>query len=394
MTEDGLDLLCVVPISGRQFSLPVSNVESLPYDVFVCGLVCCHSLTIIDKQITGDPLDIKMFESTGWAIEEHDVSDNSKFDLIFPTVLKPPKGRAADELQIGIIREFPFSSGSQRMGVIVRKLGAHNFEYYCKGSPEMILSFVKRETIPPDFHDILESYTQEGYRVIALAHRELKLTYAKVQRCQRELIEADLDLLGLIVLENRLKPDTTPCMKDLNAAGIRLVMVTGDNILTAVSVAKDCGLVAPRQTIITVNCDGGAPPQLYYTITNTKTKLVGGNDLSLLSNSASIQSLDTVESQTMTADNGNVGKARPQALFNNYRFAMNGKVWGAVKECYPELIGRFVTRGSIFARMSPDQKQQLVEELQALGYCVGKFYFFSYSVIFFRSVLKKNPVAL
>lgn len=390
MTEDGLDLLCVVPISGKQFSLPVSNVESLPYNVFVCGLVCCHSLTIIDKQITGDPLDIKMFESTKWAIEEHDVSDNSKFDLIFPTVLKPPKNRPADsrleegvDLQIGIIREFPFSSSSQRMGVIVRKLGAQNFEYYCKGSPEMILNFVKSETVPPDFHDILESYTQEGYRVIALAHRELKLTYAKVQRYQRELIETDLDLLGLIVLENRLKPDTTPCMKNLNTASIRLIMVTGDNILTAISVAKDCGLVTPRQTIITVNCDSSAPPQLYYTITNTKTKLLN-NDLSLLSNSASIQSLDTIESQTITADNGNVGmgKTKPQVLFNNYRFAMSGKVWGVVKEFYPELIGRFVTRGAIFARMSPDQKQQLVEELQALGYCVGKFFFFTYSVAY------------
>lgn len=322
-----------------------------------------------------------MFESTKWTIEEHDVSDNTKFNMIFPTVLKPPKNRPTEnrladgvDLQIGILREFPFSSSSQRMGVIIRKLGAQHFEYYCKGSPEMILNFVKKETVPSDFHDILESYTQEGYRVIALAHRELRLSYAKVQRQQRELIEADLNLLGLIVLENRLKPDTTPCMKSLNEANVRLIMVTGDNILTAISVAKDCGLVTPRQSIICVNCDNSAPPQLYYTLTSTKTKSLLNNDLSLLSNSASIQSLDTVESQTITVDNGNVGpaKLKPQTLFNNYRFAMNGKVWGVLKEHYPELIGRFVTRGSIFARMSPDQKQQLVEELQSLGYCVGK----------------------
>lgn len=60
LTEDGLDLLCVVPITTRQFSAPVNQVESLPYNIFVCGLVCCHSLTIIDKQITGDPLDLKV----------------------------------------------------------------------------------------------------------------------------------------------------------------------------------------------------------------------------------------------------------------------------------------------------------------------------------------------
>ncbi|RZB40829.1 E1-E2 ATPase and/or Hydrolase like2 domain containing protein, partial [Asbolus verrucosus] len=232
LTEDGLDLLCVVPIKDKNFYMPVKKVSSLPYNVFVCGLVSCHSLTIIDKQIVGDPLDLKMFESTKWVMEEHDVDDNSKFNMIFPTVLKPPKNRPVEnqnldeELQIGIIREFPFSSSSQRMGVIIRKLGAQHFEYYSKGSPEMILNFVTKESVPDDFHDVLESYTQEGYRVIALAHKELKLSYAKVNKVQRDVIEKDMTLLGLIVLENRLKPDTTPCIQALNDASIRVIMVT------------------------------------------------------------------------------------------------------------------------------------------------------------------------
>lgn len=176
-----------------------------------------------------------MFESTKWSIEEQNISDNTKFDMIFPTVLKPPKQKpvvtVSDEnieLQIGIIREFPFSSSSQRMGVIVRKLGAQHFEYYSKGSPEMILNFVRSETVPEDFSDILETYTQEGYRVIALAHKELKLSYTKVQKVQREAIEKDLTLLGLIVMENRLKVDTTPCIQTLNDARIKIVMVTGE----------------------------------------------------------------------------------------------------------------------------------------------------------------------
>lgn len=175
---------------------------------------------------------LQMFESTKWVMEEHDVADNNKFNMIFPTVLKPPKNRPSSQqnlegLEIGIIREFPFSSSSQRMGVIVRRLNGTHFEYYCKGSPEMVLNFVKEESVPNDFLDVLESYTQEGYRVIALAHKELKMSYAKVQKVQREAIEKDMDLLGLIVLENRLKPDTTPCIQALNDANIRVIMVTG-----------------------------------------------------------------------------------------------------------------------------------------------------------------------
>ena len=51
--------------------------------------------------------------------------------------------------------------------------------------------------------------------------------------------------------------------------------------------------------------------------------------------------------------------------------AMNGKVWSVVQEHYPELIAPCAVKGTIFARMSPDQKQQLVQELQRLGYYVG-----------------------
>uniref|UniRef100_A0A1Y1K832 Cation-transporting ATPase n=1 Tax=Photinus pyralis TaxID=7054 RepID=A0A1Y1K832_PHOPY len=380
LTEDGLDLLCIVPVDKQNFLPSVKNVESLPYNTFVCGLVSCHSLTIIDKQVTGDPLDLKMFESTKWSIEEHDVSDNTKFNMIFPTVLKPPKNRPPEnriiediDLQIGIIREFPFSSSSQRMGVIVRKLGAQNFEYYCKGSPEMIVTFVRKETIPSDFYDVLETYTQEGYRVIAMAHKELKMSYAKVQRAQRDVIETDLTLLGLIVLENRLKPQTIPCIRNLNDANIRVIMVTGDNILTALSVARDCDIVTPGQSVITINCDNSTPPQLSYTLSNTKRKTSLPVDYSLLSNSASIQSLDTLESQTVTNNMSRteVNKFKPKSLYNNYRFTMSGKVWGVIRDYYPELIPRLVTRGSIFARMSPDQKQQLIEELQSMGYCVA-----------------------
>jgi len=41
------------------------------------------------------------------------------------------------------------------------------------------------------------------------------------------VIEKDLDFLGLIVLENRLKPETFPCIQALNDANIRVIMVTG-----------------------------------------------------------------------------------------------------------------------------------------------------------------------
>ncbi|KAL3272232.1 hypothetical protein HHI36_022715 [Cryptolaemus montrouzieri] len=269
-------------------------------------------------------------------------------------------------------KEFPFSSSHQRMGVIIRKLNAPNFEYYCKGSPEMLLNFIDKNSLPHNFHEVLENYTQDGCRVIAIAHKEVKMSYTKIQKIQREVLEKDMHFLGLIILENRLKPETAPCIQVLNDANVRIIMVTGDNILTALSVARDCDIIKPGESVITVNCDNSNPPQLYYTLNNFKPKNQL-NDFSVLSNSASVMSLDTVESQIQNSTAlSNGGTRKPENNCNNYRFAMTGKVWGVVREYYSEeLLGKLVTRGTIFARMSPEQKQQLVQELQALGYYVA-----------------------
>ena len=57
--------------------------------------------------------------------------------------------------------------------------------------------------------------------------------------------ECHLNFLGFIVMKNVLKPETTPIIQKLYKAKIRVVMVTGDNILTAVCVARECGMVKP-----------------------------------------------------------------------------------------------------------------------------------------------------
>lgn len=59
----------------------------------------------------------------------------------------------------------------------------------------------------------------------------------------REEAESELEFVGFIIFENKLKPNTEGIIRELGAAGIRNIMCTGDNILTAVSVARGCGLL-------------------------------------------------------------------------------------------------------------------------------------------------------
>lgn len=171
--------------------------------------------------------------------------------------------------------------------------------------------------VPHDFESILQEYTSEGYRVIALAHKSLKrLPYAKVQRITREVAETELNFLAFVILENRLKPETMPVIAALNDAAIKVVMVTGDNMLTALSVARDCDIVKPGEPVIAVTAviqQNQTKPQVYFTRSFTQqaasqsyssptaAAAAAGldeqlGDLSEITDINSVVSLDTIES--------------------------------------------------------------------------------------------------
>ena len=67
----------------------------------------------------------------------------------------------------------------------------------------------------PSVHTI--RYTTHGYRVIALSVRHLAPSFnlLKVQRMEATDAEKDVDFLGFVVLENRLKPESAPVIKEL-----------------------------------------------------------------------------------------------------------------------------------------------------------------------------------
>lgn len=98
--------------------------------------------------------------------------------------------------------------------------------------------------MPSDYNDLLNYYTHKGYRVIACATRyEQKLSWMKVQKLTRAEVESNLEFLGFIIFENKLKPSTSGVISELNGASIRNIMCTGDNILTAISVARESGMI-------------------------------------------------------------------------------------------------------------------------------------------------------
>uniref|UniRef100_A0AAV2JVL0 Cation-transporting ATPase n=1 Tax=Knipowitschia caucasica TaxID=637954 RepID=A0AAV2JVL0_KNICA len=268
LTEDGLDLWGVQRVENGSFLSPESSVnkEALCSSVFVACMASCHSLTTIEGQLSGDPLDLKMFGATGWILEEPTQEETALHNPIMPTVVRPSPHVVMEPCEIGIVRQFPFSSSLQRMTAVVRKLGDKHMNAFLKGAPEVVVGLCKPHTVPHSFAETLEGYTQEGFRVIALAHRQLeaRLSWHKVQALSRDVIENNMEFLGLIVMQNKIKGETSVVLRELQEAHIRTLMVTGDNMLTAVSVARDCGMIRAQEKVIVADA---LPPKDFHPAT-------------------------------------------------------------------------------------------------------------------------------
>ncbi|XP_067828171.1 polyamine-transporting ATPase 13A3-like [Heptranchias perlo] len=380
LTEDGLDTWGFLRAQdGRFLSLERDvTTQSLTRSRFIAAMATCHSLTNIEGKISGDPLDCKMFEATGWVLEEPTTEETALHDQIMPTVVHPPRqttsatpscGDADMELQelmnsyeIGIISQFPFSSALQRMSVVTRTLGQRRLTAYMKGAPETVASLCKKETVPENFSDVLEKYTRQGLRVIALAHRKLeaKLTWHKVQSVNRVVIEGNMEFLGLIMLQNKLKPRSVPILNELRRACIRTVMVTGDNMLTAVSVARECGMIPPHGKVIVTEA---SPPR------EGQAATINWQYADEPSSWRTRVGIDTKDLRINVEDDGL--KDRPQPPEACYHFAMSGKSFAVITEHFPDLLPKLLLCGTVYARMAPDQKTQLVEAFQKVDYYVG-----------------------
>uniref|UniRef100_A0A8C1QPA4 ATPase 13A3 n=1 Tax=Cyprinus carpio TaxID=7962 RepID=A0A8C1QPA4_CYPCA len=363
LTEDGLDMWGIQRVEDGRFhhSEEKADDKSLVTTKFVSCMAACHSLTKIEGQLSGDPLDLKMFEATGWILVEATEEETAHHDRIELTYVKPPnqllppsvtspeQDMELSELyelsasyMIGIVRQFSFSSALQRMSVVVRQIGERRMDAYLKGAPEVVASLCKKETVPDDFAEVLEDYTKQGFRVIALAHRRLesKLTFHKVQSINRDQIEKNMDFLGLIIMQNKLKTETPGVLEDLRRANIRTVMVTGDNMLTAISVARDCGMIQPQDRVIIADA---LPPK----------------------------DGQAAKIDWHYADQPNGHSVDEMRIQEQYHFAMSGKSFAVIIEHFQDLLQKLVLHGTVFARMAPDQKTQLVETLESVDYFVG-----------------------
>ncbi|KAL9079736.1 MAG: hypothetical protein Q9157_001409 [Trypethelium eluteriae] len=393
LTEDGLDVLGLRVVqrpSGRFSDIlqdPLSVLPSALYErdptidyrahqAMLYTMATCHSLRSVDDELVGDPLDVKMFQFTGWQFEEGEqrsgAGDDDEPSSLAPSIARPPPGmeyclsdgndESGDKiLELGVLKNFEFVPHLRRASVVVRQYQSAGADVFVKGAPECMADICRPESFPEDYEELLGFYTHRGYRVIACATKSFsKMTWLKIQKMKRADAESDLEFVGFIVFENKLKPTSTGVIQELGDANIRKIMCTGDNILTAISVARECTLIDR-----TAHCF--VP---HFVEGDSRTPLA---KLTWESVDNPVFQLDeyTLEPRPPPVDHD---ASLPYDISNlrNYSIAVTGDVFRWIIDYASDrVLKRMLVRGQVFARMSPDEKHELVEKLQSIDYCCG-----------------------
>lgn len=135
-----------------------------------------------------------------------------------------------------IVKVFPFSSDVKHMTTIIKNEG--DAICFVKGSPECIIEMCQ---IEPKQKTVIENqittFQQKAYRLIALAHKKVSLTMDYEQ--DHLQLESNMHFDGFVAIADPLRRDISEAVENCFQAGISLKMLTGDNIITATTIANE-----------------------------------------------------------------------------------------------------------------------------------------------------------
>jgi Ca2+-transporting ATPase len=153
------------------------------------------------------------------------------------------------------LAEVPFDSGRKRMSTLHEFDGARRL--LVKGAPDVLLGLCSGyqaggqvrplgEADRRRVHDGLETLAGQALRVLACAWKDAA-GRSKIAADD----EADLVFEGLIAMRDPPRPEARAALKEATDAGIQTVMITGDNILTARTIAGELGMLRPGDEAMT-----------------------------------------------------------------------------------------------------------------------------------------------
>ena len=194
------------------------NHHEYCHNILLKAFVLCNNATISKAQSIGDPTEIALLE-----------------------LYQDYNYKNAYRLQTKRQQELPFDSTRKLMSVTSKN------HLYTKGAPDVLLKRCNRILIDgykeiftnKDKQRIMEqndALARQGKRVLGFAYKEF------YRNTLEKRDENDLVFVGLVSLIDPPRIESAQAVKDCILAGIKPIMITGDHVVTACSIAKKIGI--------------------------------------------------------------------------------------------------------------------------------------------------------
>ena len=216
-------------VNNSQFS--ISDYKKSNRDLLLLNGILCSTASLV-----------YMHDHGHWDV----LGDPTEGALLY---LAQELGLNVEEIrkQWKIIDEKPFDSVTKMMSVVVKDKQSLIFT---KGAPESILNICnkiiineKEEKMSEEKKETIENqvnqWASKGLRVLAFS-------YNKIEMSQKNNI-----FLGMVAIHDSPRPEVNEAIIKANNAGIKVVMITGDNEKTAEAIGINCGLIKEGDEILT-----------------------------------------------------------------------------------------------------------------------------------------------
>jgi magnesium-transporting ATPase (P-type) len=311
LTKQGMELI-LISCNGEQ------KDEGMLDPLCRFGMAVCHTLTTTAKgELVGTQVDKAMFVAAGEVLQMK--GDNPQIQIA---------GQRYHTL-----KQFEFDNERQTQSVIAADRNGATF-VFVKGSPEAIRARCMPFTIPSSYQESVGKSAKLAVYQLAMAFKAFN-SKVDLSSVSRDDIEANLFFGGFLNFRNSLRDEAPEVLRELAEANIPTAMITGDNVLTGVTIAREGGMMHPDRPVLVAR--------------KVSKKCVEWVDF----------------------DTGDVAASSQEAIFDmvdkGAHLAVTGEAWNTLQKCSSDYTSKIAKHIRVFGRCSPSDKVAVVTSFVESG---------------------------
>ena len=255
------------PLSARKRAKRIRRTRNRIIRDTITSMVLCNNVTPIKSE---DDENITYQASSPDEVALVQFSERLNMKLLHRTDKEIKITNASNtEEEFKILANFPFSSDTKRMGIILQNKKYNHIIFYLKGAENVMMKFVKKEYIGY-IKENAENLATKGLRTLVLTQKLLSQKYfdewyeeynnalTSMENRKEKIanviskLENDMDFLCVTGVEDLLQDEVATTIDNLRNAGMKLWMLTGDKVETATCISISAGIKAKNHKIYTI----------------------------------------------------------------------------------------------------------------------------------------------